>query len=34
MNNNRLKSNLESTKAIPRNGVDSVDENPRALMHP
>jgi RNA polymerase primary sigma factor len=34
MNNSRLKSNLESTKAIPRNGVDSVDENPRALMHP
>lgn len=34
LNNNRLKSNLDSAPAIPRNGVDSVDENPRSLMHP
>ena len=34
LNNNRLKSNLDSAPAIPRNGVDSVDENPRTLMHP
>ena len=31
---NRYKTDPKTTGAIPRSGVDSVDENPRALLHP
>ena len=31
---NRYKTSTLSSSAIPRSGVDSVDENPRALLHP
>ena len=31
---NRYKTDPKPTGAIPRSGIDSVDENPRALLHP
>ena len=32
--NNRYKTDPKTAGTIPRSGVDSVDENPSALLHP
>ena len=32
--NNRYKTDPKTTGAIPRSGVESVDENPSVLLHP
>ena len=34
INHKSSKTDLKTTRAIPRSGVDSVDENPKALLHP